>query len=328
MSQEVGQSAVKAVFRSAARHKYGKVKLKYAGGEPTLNFRLIVRLHSLASRLASQHDLELDGLVLSNGVGVTLQMLEEMQTLGLRLAVSLDGLGCYHDCHRRLLDRNGSFDIVTRTIDLALSCGLIPDISITVSGRNANGVPELVAWLQERSLPFSINFYRENDYSASAEDLCLEDQHIIETMQATYRVIKANLPRQSLLASLADQVNLAVPHLRPCSVGVSYFVVDHLGRIAKCQMDIEHPVTDVSALDPLAEVRAATRGIQNLSVDEKEECSSCEWRYWCSGGCPLATYRSTGRYDAKSPNCAIYKALCPEILRLEGLRVVCQHTTA
>jgi uncharacterized protein len=36
----------------------------------------------------------------------------------------------------------------------------------------------------------------------------------------------------------------------------------------------------------------------------------------------LLTHRITGRYDIKSPNCAIYKALFPEALRLEALRLL------
>lgn len=38
-------------------------------------------------------------------------------------------------------------------------------------------------------------------------------------------------------------------------------------------------------------------GIQNLPVEEKEGCRTCEWKYWCTGGCSLATHRATGRYD-------------------------------
>ena len=57
-------------------------------------------------------------------------------------------------------------------------------------------------------------------------------------------------------------------------------------------------------------------------VDEKDECRDCQWKYWCAGGCPLETYRKTGTYTAKSPNCNIYKALFPEIIRLEGLRML------
>lgn len=52
-------------------------------------------------------------------------------------------------------------------------------------------------------------------------------------------------------------------------------------------------------------VRADRLGVQNVLVEEKEGCRDCQWKYWCAGGCPLATYRATGRYDVKSPNCNI-----------------------
>ena len=87
-------------------------------------------------------------------------------------------------------------------------------------------------------------------------------------------------------------------------------------------MQMQQPVTDIHAEDPLSFVRNDTCGIQNVTVDEKEGCQDCQWKYWCAGGCPLETYRMTGRYDLKSPNCHIYKALYPEVLRLEGLRML------
>jgi uncharacterized protein len=81
-------------------------------------------------------------------------------------------------------------------------------------------------------------------------------------------------------------------------------------------------IMDIHVKDPLAMIRADETGIQNVLVDEKEGCQACQWRYWCAGGCPLETFRATGRYDLKSPNCSIYKALYPEVLRLEGLRLL------
>lgn len=69
-------------------------------------------------------------------------------------------------------------------------------------------------------------------------------------------------------------------------------------------------------------IHADPSGVQNLSVEEKEGCKTCLWKYWCAGGCPLSTFRATGRYDVKSPNCHIYKALYPEVVRLEGLRLL------
>ena len=87
-------------------------------------------------------------------------------------------------------------------------------------------------------------------------------------------------------------------------------------------MQMKQTSGSVNDADPLTSVKLDTAGIANLAVDEKEDCRACQWKYWCAGGCPLETYRAAGRYDVKSPNCNIYKALYPEIIKLEGLRLL------
>jgi uncharacterized protein len=74
--------------------------------------------------------------------------------------------------------------------------------------------------------------------------------------------------------------------------------------------------------DPLSAVRQAGPGFQNIPVERKEGCGSCVWRYVCGGGCPLLTWRTTGRADLRSPYCQAYRTLFPKLLRLEGLRIL------
>jgi hypothetical protein len=100
-----------------------------------------------------------------------------------------------------------------------LASGLEPEISVTVSSRNAAGLAETVDWVLERDLPFSLNFYREHGKSNCQSDLHLDDDRIIDGMLAAYKVIEGNLPNRSMLASLADRANLSGPHLRTCSAG-------------------------------------------------------------------------------------------------------------
>jgi len=322
MSLETGMAAIDATFRSAVADNFKQVKLKYAGGEPLLRFPLVAELHQYAQSLAEKYSLSLDGVVLSNGTLLTESLISTLQSLGLRLMISLDGLGELHDRHRRYASGRGSSADVVESIELALAHGLTPNISITISPRTVDGLPEVVDWVLERDLPFSLNFYRENDFSASHADMRLDEEQIINGMLAAYKVIEDNLPRHSLLPSLVDRANLAAPHLRTCGVGENYLVFDARGRVAKCQMRMADSIADVSTPDPLAVLRADRAGIQNLPVEEKESCRDCQWRYWCAGGCPLETYRVTGRYDVKSPHCNIYQTLFPEVLRLEGLRLL------
>jgi len=322
MTSATGRAAIDATFRSALANGFKQVKLKYAGGEPLLRFPLIVELHQYAQSLAVQHGIALEGVVLSNGTLLTPVMVEMLKSLGLQLMISLDGLGQHHDMHRRYSGGRGSFADVAEAVELALVNNLTPNISVTVSSRTADGLPDVMAWILERDLPFSLNFYRENELSASHEDMRLDEEKIIKGMKAAFKVVEDNLPRRPFLGGIIDRANLSVSHTHTCGVGQNYLVFDQHGQVAKCQMQIRKPITDVHVADPLAVIRADQDGIQNMSVEEKDGCKSCEWKYWCAGGCPLATHRATGRYDVKSPNCNIYKALFPEALRLEGLRLL------
>lgn len=327
MQLELGRRAVEAVFRSAVAHGFRRVKLKYAGGEATLNFALVVALHAHAQRLAEMYHLALDGVVLSNGVSLTKRMIQEMQDYGLRLMISLDGLGEEHNIHRPFGNGHGSFSHVERTLDRLAAHNFTPSISITISKRNLAGLPTIVDYVLTRELPFTLNFYRENDCSASFTDLAYQDEQVIAALKAAFAVIEANLPPYSLLDRLVDLTRLDSMHNRTCGVGHAYMVINQRGGIAKCHMELERTVADITAADPLQLIRDDRTGIQNLAVEEKEGCRDCSWRYWCAGGCPALTYRVTGRYDVKSPNCRIYKAIFPEVLRLEGLRLLKYSST-
>ena len=322
MSLETGYKALEALIRSAVTNSFKKVTIKYAGGEPLLNYPLILKLHGHALNLAMQYGLGLEEIVLSNGTLLTQEIAFTLRLLNISLMISLDGYGDYHDLHRPYAGGRGSFKDVAEAVEIALANNLIPNISVTVSSRTVEGLPKITKWILEHKLPFTFNFYRENELSASHEDMQLDEKKIISGMLAAFKVIEENLPRHPFLGGIIDRANLSAAHTHTCGVGQNYLVFDQNGQVAKCQMHIRKPVTDVHAADPLALIRADQIGIQNLPVMEKEGCKTCEWKHWCTGGCPLATHRATGRYDVKSPNCNIYKALFPEALRLEGLRLL------
>lgn len=322
MSLETGYATLEALFRSAVAGHFKQVTVKYAGGEPLLRYPLILDLHRRAQIMAKKFGLTVDEVILTNGTLLTDEIAAKLKSLNIDLMISLDGLGQAHDYHRSYAGGRGSFSDVAEAIEIAIGNGLIPNISVTVSSRTAAGLPEIMSWILERELPFTLNYYRENDLTISQKELRLDEQKIINGMLAAFKVIENNLPRRSFLGGIIDRADLSASHTHACGVGQNYLVFDQNGQIAKCQMHIRKPVTDVSAADPLALIRADQLGIQNLSVEDKDGCKNCDWRYWCAGGCPLVTHRATGRYDVQSPNCNIYKTLFPEALRLEGLRLL------
>jgi uncharacterized protein len=322
MDESTGHAAVDAVIGSAVEHGFPAVKLKYAGGEASLNHRLMMRLHSHARTLAGRHGLRLYATLLSNGVALPLTLVDRLKAEGIRVMISLDGIGDQHDAQRPFANGKPSFHLVERTIAQLIEQGHPPHLSITITARNAAGVADVVRFALERELTFSLNFFRDNDCAAGFAGLRYEEQEMISALLAAFGVIEKFLPRWSVLGSILDRGQLLRPRQHSCGVGQDYVVIDQRGGVAKCHMEIERTLGDVFSDDPLRLVQRDETTVQNLPVEEKEGCRDCVWRYWCSGGCAVATFRATGRYDIKSPNCNIYKAIYPEALRLEGLRVL------
>jgi uncharacterized protein len=322
MSSETGRGAVETVFRSAARYGYRGVHLKYAGGEASLRPQQVFALHDYATQLASEQHIRLSAYVMSNGVVLSQRFIEGLQQRQIGIMISLDGVGQHHDRQRPFRHGPGSFAWVDRSISRLLAAGLVPHINVTVSRRNLAGLPALMEYLLERDLPFSLSYYRENECSASLTDLQFGTGEMIRAMRAAFAVIEQRLPKRRLLGSLIDRAHPTRPQSHTCGMGRHYLVIDQHGGISRCHAANEAPVATIESLDPLAAIRRRGQGLHAVPVEEKSGCRSCLWRYWCSGGCPALTYRLTGRLDVQSPNCAIYQALFPEVLRLEALRLL------
>jgi uncharacterized protein len=322
LTDDISRRAVDAIIRSATRHNFQRIKLKYAGGEASLNFPRILSIHDYASHEAKSRGLDLSAYMMSNGVSLSQRVIEQLLVRRIDVMISLDGIGDYHDRQRPFLNGKGSFKYVDHTITQLLANGLVPSINVTVSAQNLDGLTNLVEYILEREMPFTLSYYRENEYSAHLHDLQFSETNMITKMLEVFSYIEHHLPKRCLISSLIDKANLTSPHHHTCGVGRNYLVIDQNGQIAKCHANITQTITTIDADDPLQVIRDDTRGIQGLPVEEKEGCRTCQWRHWCAGGCPLITYRVTGRNDIKSPNCNIYKALFPEALHLEALRLL------
>ncbi|RPI48227.1 MAG: radical SAM protein, partial [Chloroflexi bacterium] len=161
MSLDVAQQAARRLVETAQRYGYQKLRLKYAGGEPTLHFGLVQAVHAYARSLAQQAEIELEEVVLTNGAGVPDEILDAIAVAGINLMVSLDGGPAAHDRLRARCGGDGTFGAVVSTIDRALARGLLPDVSITLTSLNLDGVGGAARVALERNLPFNLNFYRE-----------------------------------------------------------------------------------------------------------------------------------------------------------------------
>lgn len=325
MSVDTASQAVRTLFRLAVRHDFKRVNLKFAGGEPTLNMPALRAAQATAEHLSRATGIELNSVLLTNGVNVSDTDIQYFSEHQIGISVSLDGVGWYHNMQRPAVPGQKTLDVygcVIKTLMRMRSFGLHPVVMVTITSINLGGLARLVKELLAHDYRFALNFVRptgQNEYERMK--LGPKPKDLIEILGVIFELISASPPHWSLLSGFCDRANLSVPHEHTCGAGINYLAIDHEGKVSRCQMDILTPVSSIDAIDPILDVRTHEHGWQNASVNDRE-CRNCLWRYRCSGGCPRLNTLESNRNDSRSPFCAVYKKILPTILRLEALRLL------
>jgi uncharacterized protein len=329
MSDTIGRQVIDAIFRSAQVHDYRTVKLKYTGGEPTLNFGLVRNLHEYAIEATLQRGLELHEVLLSNGVALTSTMLGFLKAAAIQLMISLDGLGTEHDARRPLINGTASSGFAQRAIDRALDYDISPHISITVSPANAASLADTVRFVLDRNLPFNLNFERhKKTFPIPRKERGKEagwEADIIAGILNAFAVIEEKLPKHRLIDGMLDRISFARLRDHPCGIGRDYLAIDTRGRVATCHMTLDKPISDIWRDDPLNAVRRAATESRAAPIENQKNCKTCLWRNVCAGGCPIMAQAATNQDDMLIVYCEVYRAVLPELLRLEGLRLLKWH---
>lgn len=286
MSDEIARKSIITIIESAKKHAFKKITIKFSGGECLLEFSKVLDLVYLGKKLAKQAKIEIDFVVLTNGVLLTEEVAKKLKEENIRVAVSLDGLGKYNDTQRIFPSGSGTFKFVEKGIKNLQKAKVPFNVSITITSKNIENIPDLTKYLLERNIPFAFNFFRENPFVK--EELEGDDKKLLEFLKKAYRIIYENPPRYSLINGLLDRVTFKRPHLYTCGMGNSYIVVRQDGKIVSCQMTLEKPIGSIDDKDLIKTMKDGNFvRPKNLTVEGKTPCNSCQWKYICCGGCPL-----------------------------------------
>lgn len=318
MSDKTLDETIHKICISAKKQGFKKITFKFAGGEPLLALNKIIKAVDLATKLTDRQKIKAHFVVLTNGVLLTEKTCLVLKSHNIRVGISLDGLDKYHDKTRVFANGSGSFSYVERGIRNVQKFKIPCTVTITITAKNIENIPAVTAYLLKRNIPFIFNFYRENPLVK--EELNNDHQRLIYYLKKAYKLIETN--PKSDFSNLLDRVDL-MPHLYPCGVGRNYLVVRYDGKLIGCPMTQNKPIGSIEMGDVM-ETMQKSRIIRpkNITVEDKKLCQNCQWRYACAGGCPLLTHEQYGRYDMPSPYCDVYKALIPELLRMEARRLI------
>ena len=321
MDNNLSEKALNKIINNAIQHGFKKITIKFSGGECLIKLHQVLDLVHLGRKLAKETNIEIEFVVLTNGVLLTEKIASTLKEENIRVAVSLDGMAKYHNAQRIFANGLGSFKFVEKGIFNLIKTKVPFNVSVTITSKNVENIPQLTKYLLERKIPFAFNFFRENPNVK--EELEGDDKKLVKYLKKAYRIIYENPPQYSLINGLLDRVSFKRPHRWACGMGHNYIVARHDGKMVSCQMTLEKPIGSIDDNDLIKTMENGNFvEPKKLTVEDKNPCNTCQWKYICCGGCPLLTYEQRGKYTISSPYCAVYKKLIPEVLRIEAKRLI------
>jgi len=313
------------LIKDLSKDGFKSIKFKFAGGEPLLNFPQIVKLYRSLEIEAKKYNIETKYTIISNGTVITSNILRFLKrNRKIKLAISLDGIGKVNDVNRVFINGNGTFDRINANIKKALSLGVNPFLSVTVTKDSIPYLNELYKYAFDKNIHFSLNIVRESNCAVveNKKSKDLWDKSFIEKYKKAIWEYKDYLQvNVSVLNLFSDRARLNDIHLKACGIEENYIILDHNGNMHKCQMLISKNQSVGTIFDEnWLEIGIPKLKTINTDIANNSKCSRCKWRYLCSGGCSLIRQNQKARYSC-SPNCNLYKAIFPEIMKLEAYRL-------
>ena len=319
MALKTGLDSVQRVFQAASKNGFSRIKIKYSGGEALLRLETVLEIKRRADQLSKESGIQVKNVLMTNGVLLSPSVCKTLKAEGFHVAVSLDGMGSYHDATRIFPDKRGSFEFVIAGLRNLTLAEIPHNISITLSPTNIENISQAVKWCVENGIAFAINFVRENQYSQKYHDDAFNSR-IISEMSHVFDYLENNAPQKPIWQSILDRVNPVKGHNQCCGAGRSYVVIGCNGDLFNCQTDLAEPVGSINdSRDLLEQIDSGWK--KQGFTGTRSGCSNCQWEHICCGGCPLLSKQVTGGFSGPSPYCSVYRALIPRMLRLEAIRI-------
>ena len=319
MEDSLIYKSIDMMIESCLKHDYTDLTLMLVGGEPLTRFNTIKLIVAYCER--HKQWLNIKFVIPTNGTLITPDVAKFIAEKHISVGVSLDGPSEYHDINRIKIDNSGSFAAAMDGIDRLISAGVKPSIMTTVTAQNLDGLPEFTKLMIDKQLYFRYSF--ERDTQTGNPGILQNQEHCIEVMNECFDIMKdaLNNGKTGWRFKFGD-VGFNRPKRRACAAGKNFFSIGQDGSIGSCSLGLECTRASIYELnDIIPDIENIFADISKTSACDIPECKDCVWRHSCAGACPLQTFATYKTFLHVSPHCALYKALLPEVIRIEAMTI-------
>lgn len=288
-----GTAKASVDFLLAQSRETKLLHLSYFGGEPMLNFPVLVETTRYALKRAEAEGREIRFNITTNATVVNDSVQDFLAAHpAVSLLLSLDGGTEIHDRHRRFPGGKGSFEAAASTLRRLLADERIGPKRLSVRGTFTTvnqaftrAASELLA-LGARDISLEPAIVKRGELEINEDNLPAIKAEYDRLAHFFLEQARSGNPFSFFHFDRAmDQISLSEPVVKPCGAGDGYLAVSYDGSLFPCHRfvgDRKFRMGDVwqGLVNP--ELWELFRGVE---VNGKEKCRECWAKYLCGGGC-------------------------------------------
>jgi len=312
-----GSEVVDAFFAYIGKEFAGRKKyITVFGGEPLLPGdaykAVIVRLLDKAREAGLETAFVTNGYSLSDYVDL-------LKAYAVReVQVTLDGLAELHDIRRPLKGGGATFQRIADGIDRALAAGITINLRVVVDKENLAGLPALArfaidkGWTTHPKFKTQLGRNYELHYCQTDQGKLLTRiemyQELYALIQSHPEILRFHKPAFSISKFLFENGSLPSPLYDSCPGTKTEWAFDYSGAIYSCTATVGKKEEALGTYYPSVTKNADRIGEwEERDVTSIAECTTCNLRLACGGGCASVASNRTGRIQ--SPDCRPVKEL-------------------
>ena len=313
-------------------YPFKEIVLVLAGGEPLLYFEVFKKLIKTIQTLQQKYSerVKFQTIVITNGSLLTEEKAVFLRKNGIRVAISLDGIGEYNNKTRKFIDGSGTFKYVLKGLEIAKKNNILSNVITTVSSKNINHLPQLVSFLLSKEVGFQLQFYKKTTQFCLDEAVVFDKKAIdsyLKTIKVVYDYYDSKpKSKKRLSIFLESSKALFFTSEYSCAAGYNYFTITQNCELKVCPAsNIKIPFDKVANF--ISVLREKNKKFIQYSVNSNPICKKCLWKYACKGGCKMEKF--VAGTTKSTPNiCSFYKKMLPYLIKLEAQSIIRQNRIA
>lgn len=320
MKAETARRIVDCIFVSPSPH----IKIEFQGGEPLLNWDVIVTTVDYAEELNQEIGKDLSFVICTNLTALTDEHLDYIKDHKIDLSTSLDGTKCIHDKHRLTRNGSSSYDAYTTNLEKARNSIGKENVSalMTATIDSLDRFPEIIDEYIDRE--FEGIFFRSlNPYGGAAtnkKELGYPMAKFVEAYKQGFEYILQKNKEgvyfieffgTLLLSRILTPFSTGFVDLQsPSGAGISGAIYDYNGdvypadegRMLARMGDGKFKMGNVY-LDSYSSIfhgNVLKEIVSKSCLECMPRCATCVYRVYC-GSDPIRNYLETGDVIGKRP---------------------------